>query len=174
MSKKKQIGSLYRDLQKVNNIVQGEQYVRKAGEIVWTVARESVSRTAWKYSTGELAQSIEMKVEKGSEQVVAHIGTNLDYAPYIEFGTGQEGAQSSAQTSPDVSVTYSLAPWWIHKDMVDPAASEAYGWFKHGDFQKVNGQPAKPFLYPAVKNNEQLIADTLVGGWEEAIRRATK
>ena len=172
MSKKK-IGQLYVDLKKVKDIVNAETYVSQAGQVVWRAARENTSRTAWKYSTGELTQSIEMQVDKSADSITAHIGTNKEYALYIEFGTGQEGAQSSALTSPDVSVTYSLEPWWIHKDMIDPAAAEAYGWFKHGDFQKVNGQPAKPFLYPAVKNNERLIADTLVGGWEEAIRSKT-
>lgn len=174
MAKKKPLGSLASDLREVKSIVDNEKYLKEAGQVLWQIARRNASNIPFKYATGELPQSIQMAITRSPRQMTAHVGTNLEYAAYIEFGTGQKGAANHNGTSPEVQVAYRTSPWWIHRSMVNPAAAEVYGWFKNSDYQRVTGQPAHPYLYPALKNNEQLIANTLVGGWENAIRKATK
>lgn len=45
--------------------------------------------------TGALRNSIKTKSKIVQDEVEAQVYTNLEYAPYVEFGTGQKGAESS-------------------------------------------------------------------------------
>lgn len=45
--------------------------------------------------TGYLRNSIKTKSQTTQEGVESQVFTNLEYAPYIEFGTGQRGAESN-------------------------------------------------------------------------------
>ena len=44
--------------------------------------------------TGALRDSITASVDSGGKTVVGKVTTSLDYAPYVEWGTGQRGAES--------------------------------------------------------------------------------
>lgn len=45
--------------------------------------------------TGHLRNSIKTKSEATQNGAEAEVYTNLEYAPYVEFGTGQRGAESN-------------------------------------------------------------------------------
>lgn len=45
--------------------------------------------------TGQLRNSIKTKSQTTAEGVEAQVFTNLEYAPYVEFGTGQRGKESN-------------------------------------------------------------------------------
>lgn len=45
--------------------------------------------------TGQLKNSIKTKSEITQEGARAQVFTNVEYAPYVEFGTGQRGAESN-------------------------------------------------------------------------------
>lgn len=45
--------------------------------------------------TGHLRNSIKTKSETIQEGASAQVFTNTEYAPYVEFGTGQRGAESN-------------------------------------------------------------------------------
>lgn len=45
--------------------------------------------------TGHLRNSIKTKSEISQDGVKAEVFTNTEYAPYVEFGTGQRGAESN-------------------------------------------------------------------------------
>ncbi len=45
--------------------------------------------------TGQLRNSIKTKSQITQEGAEAQVFTNAEYAPYVEFGTGQRGAESS-------------------------------------------------------------------------------
>ncbi len=45
--------------------------------------------------TGHLKNSIKTKSEITKEGAEAQVFTNLEYAPYVEFGTGQRGKESN-------------------------------------------------------------------------------
>lgn len=45
--------------------------------------------------TGHLRNSIKTKSEITQEGAEAQVYTNLEYAPYVEFGTGQRGSESN-------------------------------------------------------------------------------
>ena len=79
--------------------------------------------------TGELRNSI--KAEKTAPLTVA-VGTNKEYAPYVEYGTGTMGDPAVAHTDKDS---------WTYQD-------------ENGEWHTAYGQPAQPFLRPAVREDE--------------------
>lgn len=122
--------------------------------------------------SGELRSSIYTSVaEVGDGVVRGTCYTNKEYAPYVEFGTGQKGQANHNGISPDVAVAYSQSPWWIHESQIDKEMAERYHFFyidtPNGRFYQSSGQPAQPFMYPALKDNEDDATDIMA----KAIRR---
>ena len=75
--------------------------------------------------SGALRQSIRAdKAKTQGENVTATVSTNLEYAPYVEFGTGSRG--QSTNTNTEVEVSY-RSDW--------------------------RGNKAQPFLWPALREN---------------------
>ncbi len=91
--------------------------------------------------TGELRNSI--KVQKVAPLTVS-VGTNKEYAPYVEYGTGTAG---------DPEVPHTSKESWRWQD-------------EQGNWHTSHGQPPQPFLRPAVR--EQEAYETVA----EEIRRA--
>lgn len=110
---------------------------------------------------GELRNSIYTDVESGQGYVRATCYTNKDYAPHVEFGTGPKGQEHHEGASPDSVGSYTQSPWWIHESQVPQEDAERYHWFyidtPDGRFYRCSGQPAQPYMYPALKNNEEKI-----------------
>ena len=134
------------------------QGMRKCTQLVQGAAKGRVN-----VHSGALRNSIYTDVEQEGDTVTGIVYTNMKYAPYIEFGTGPKGAANHEGISPDVAVAYSMSPWWIHEgpgeNEVDSATAERYGW-SHADtpagrFYRCSGNPAYPFMYPALKDNEE-------------------
>jgi len=90
--------------------------------------------------TGNLRNSITHQVDEGESAV--YIGTDVEYAPYVELGTGKyaEGGRPT--------------PWAYQDD--------------EGNWHWTAGNPAQPFLAPAVKDHAQtywnIIEDELKNG----------
>lgn len=53
--------------------------------------------------TGHLRNSIKTKSETTQEGAEAQVYTNLEYAPYVEFGTGQKGSESNIDRPEGIS-----------------------------------------------------------------------
>ena len=89
--------------------------------------------------TGNLRNSISHKVDE--EEPAVYIGTNVSYAPYVELATGiyAEGGRPTP---------------WVYQDA-------------KGNWHWTRGNPAQPFLAPAVKDHSKtyrnIIADELKG-----------
>lgn len=77
--------------------------------------------------TGNLRNSISHKVV--SDESSCYIGSDVEYAVYQEMGTGQY--VSGGRPSP-----------WVYQDA-------------KGDYHWTHGNPAKPFLKPAVADHAQ-------------------
>ena len=77
--------------------------------------------------TGRLRNSISHQVDEGENAV--YIGSNTSYAAYVELGTGQyaEGGRPTP---------------WVYQD-------------DNGNWHWTAGNPAQPFLAPAVKDHAQ-------------------
>lgn len=91
-------------------------------------------------NTGNLRNSISHRVDPDEE--AAYIGTNNEYAAYVELGTGKYypgGRQDS----------------WVYQDA-------------SGNWHRTNGQRAQPYLKPAVADHAQtyrnIIEDELKNG----------
>ena len=79
--------------------------------------------------TGNLRGSIHiMRHATAGKEMSATVGTNVEYAPYVEFGTGVRGSA----TNENSKVAVSYAPDWA-------------------------GQAAQPYLMPALRENKDRI-----------------
>lgn len=127
---------------------------------------------------GELRSSIQMRTENAGDMVVGTAYTNKEYAPYVEFGTGPKGEADHSGISPAVPVAYSQSPWWIHESMVDAKTAEEYRWAyidtPEGRFYRCSGQAAQPFLYPALKDNEERITKSMQTALRKEFRKVCK
>lgn len=95
--------------------------------------------------TGELQGSIDATNAMGLGKysgasagggAMAVVVAAAEHAPYVEYGTGPQGAGNHAGINPAArGLAWRLDPW------VYPAAD--------GTFVKTYGQPARPFFYPA-------------------------
>lgn len=129
-------------------------------------------------SQGELRNSIRSSVQRVDDRVVGAVYTNKAYAPYVEFGTGPKGEVDHAGISPAVSPSYSQSPWWIHESQIDKETAERYHWFyldtPNGRFYQCTGQSAQPFMYPALKDNEERIVRNMQNHIARELRKESK
>lgn len=106
----------------------------------WGVAAEGYAKLSCPTETGRLKNSIthERDDEKGQVQ----IGTNVEYAPYVEYGTGKFAKEGGRQTP------------WRYRDL-------------KGNWHTTSGTRPQPFLTPAILDNiseYQDIADEYLKG----------
>lgn len=125
---------------------------------------------------GELRQSIRTEVKKENKMVRGICYTNNDHAMYVEFGTGPNGEANHEGICPEVHPTYSQHGWWFPGDDIPPADGDLYHWPKSESdngkvFYYTNGQAAQPFMYPALKMNENIIKMNLKAALKTEIRK---
>ena len=87
--------------------------------------------------TGELRRSITSEVSTEGGDVVGTVFTPLEYAPYIEFGTGLF-AENGGRTD---------VPWCYQDD--------------EGEWHSTSGQPPRPYMRPALNENREQIVRML-------------
>ena len=134
-----------------------EKAVGNAMQIVRTEARLMCP-----VNHGELRRSIKAVVKREDDCIEGTCYTNSKYAKYVELGTGPAGEADHAGISPTVNPVYTQSPWWVHESAFESQSdAERYGWFfidtPEGRFYRISGQPAQPFMYPALKNNEERV-----------------
>lgn len=120
----------------LQNLVSGgklQNALAMAGEVVRADAVDNCP-----VDTGRLKDSITSAVEDDS----AVIGTNVEYAPYVEFGTGAQG---------DKSVAHTTKKHWTY--------------YSGGRFYTTSGHAPQPFLVPALKNNIPQIIEAFKNGF---------
>lgn len=102
--------------------------------------------------------SIQSEVKATPGGTEGRVFSNTPYAGFVEFGTGPKGEANHGGISPNVPVTYHPTSW-AYK-------SEEYGWVT------TSGQPAKPYLYPAAKQNEDVFESEVRGELLLELRKA--
>lgn len=120
----------------LQNLVSGgklQNALALAGEVVRADAVDNCP-----VDTGRLKNSITSTVEGDS----AVIGTNVEYAQYVEFGTGAQG---------DKSVAHTTKKHWTY--------------YSGGRFYTTSGHAPQPFLVPALKNNIPQIIEAFKNGF---------
>ena len=107
-----------------------EQALGKACALVERSAKQLAPK-----DTGALRRSITSKIE-GDKGIVY---TPLEYAPYVEYGTGLF-AESGGRKD---------VPWYFEDDK--------------GEWHKTSGQKPQPFMRPALNQNREQILRILKG-----------
>lgn len=127
---------------------------------------------------GELRQSIKTRIAVEDERVIGTVYTNKKHATYVEFGTGPRGQADHAGISPEVTPAYTQKPWWIHESQIGWETAEMYHMFRldtaDGLFYQTSGQPAQPFLYPGLKDNEEIICRKINDVLSAELRKVCK
>lgn len=99
------------------------------------------ARKACPVDSGDLRNSIEAFTEVGKDGISGGAVTNKEYAPFVEFGTGPTGTESGGHPlDGELGIVRKTEPWLA----VIPDVGPRY----------VHGQPANPFMYTAMKQND--------------------
>lgn len=109
--------------------------LEKVGELVEGEAKEKAP-----VDDGQLRASITHRVDEAAHEVA--IGTNVDYGPYMEVGTGIYSTEGNGRQTP-----------WRYCDAA-------------GNWHTTSGNEAHPFLKPAVDENRARIVECFRGGLE--------
>ena len=120
---------------------------------------------------GELRQAIKTRANLKESMAVGEVFVAVEYGIYVELGTGPKGAASHSGISPEVSVSYRSTPWYVHESQIDVGP---YHFAKRGEFYKMYGQPAQPYLYPALKNNETKVQKVIANYVRRKIEELAK
>lgn len=139
------IKNIDRLTRKLNDLVDMDlnKSMNDAVKIVHANAK-SLAPTNKRGGGGTLAESIHMDVDKKPNQIIGRVYTNLEYAMYVEFGTGIKGNGTYPYDIEGVSLTYRDSGWCYWDE-------------KEEKWIYTTGQKAQPYMYPALKNNEKAI-----------------
>lgn len=101
--------------------------MKKACALIEGEARKNAPK-----GSGELRRSIESKVDIEGKEVIGTVFTPLEYAPYVEFGTGlfAEGGNGRKDV-----------PWYYQDDK--------------GEWHSTSGMHPHPFMRPALQDNRE-------------------
>lgn len=136
----------------------GDDIVRRAVHNATKNVVQADAKLRAPANEGELRNSIKTRVKMEGDKAIGEVYTNLEHGVYVELGTGPKGLASHAGISPDVNVSYRSSPWYVHEDQIDVGP---YHFQKMGEFYKMYGQPAQPYLYPALKENHDRISNNI-------------
>lgn len=120
-------------LEKIEDIANGEDITQRLG-IACALVERAAKELAPK-DNGELRRSISSKVE-GTQGIVF---TALEYAPYVEYGTGLFAEEAGRKDVP-----------WCYQD-------------DEGEWHSTSGQKPQPFMRPALNQNRAQILKILKG-----------
>lgn len=160
----------------LNNAVTGNGLEKAVGASIKMVQGEA--KLLCPVNDGELRRSIKTSKELREDKAIGTVYTNKKHGPYVEFGTGPKGEANHTGISPEISPAYSQSPWWIHESQVNKETAEKYHWFSidtpEGRFYQSSGQAAQPFMYPALKNNEDRATRNISNYLAREIRKAVQ
>lgn len=125
-------------IERLENITDPEQVKRSLG-IACALVERAAKEKAPK-GTGELQRSITSRIENDGGDLVGVVFTPLEYAPYVEFGTGLFAEEGGRQDVP-----------WNYQD-------------DEGKWHSTSGMPPRPYLRPALDENREEIVRILREG----------
>lgn len=115
----------------LDDLIDMQQIQRAVGKACALVERTAKQKAP--KDTGALRRSITSEVEREGNEMVGTVFTPLEYAPYVEFGTGlfaESGGRSDV-------------PWCYQDDK--------------GEWHSTSGQKPQPFMRPALNENREQI-----------------
>ena len=133
------IEGLVEIIETLNKLENTESIVSGIEQGCAAVERDA-KKKAPKRNTGELKRSITSKVENEGRQVVGEVFTPLEYAPYVEYGTGLFAEKGGRKDVP-----------WHYMD-------------EKGEWHSTSGQQPQPFVRPALQENRERILEYIKAG----------
>lgn len=125
-------------LDSIDDIGNGQQMRSALGKACALLEREAKQKAP--KDTGALRRSITSKIETENGELVGIVYTPLEYAPYVEYGTGLF-AESGGRTD---------VPWNYQDD--------------EGNWHSTSGQKPQPFMRPAFDENRDEVIRILKEG----------
>lgn len=144
----KNIDTLKRRLRNISTL-DLEDTMNKATALV-----HGQAKTLAPVNTGNLSSSIHMETIRKGKNVIGRVFTNVEYAPFVEFGTGIKGDGTYPYNVEGLNLSYRDTPWTF-----SPDGGET--------FYHTSGQVAQPFMYPALNDNK----DTIQKMFGDAIKK---
>ena len=126
-------------LDAISEMADGDELKKALGKAC-ALAEGEAKKKAPK-DNGELRRSIASKVDENSGDLVGVVYTPLEYAPYVEFGTGLFAEDGNGRKD---------VPWCYEDDK--------------GEWHSTRGQKPQPYLRPALHENRDNILRILKGG----------
>ena len=127
---------LIQKLENMSNLDNLSAALGKACALVERAAKEKAPS-----STGELRRSITSKVEEdGAGSLQGVVYTPLEYAPYVEYGTGLFAEKKGRQDVP-----------WSYQDA-------------KGEWHQTSGMSPRPYMRPALDENREEILKIIKEG----------
>lgn len=143
MSKDIQIEGIDEVLEAVESLEDVKSYETALKKACALVARAAIEKAP--KGGGDLRRSITYRIENNGDKLVGVVFTPLEYAPYVEYGTGlgafEEGGSGNGRT--DVP--------WSYQD-------------EEGNWHSTCGMPPRPFLRPALNENREEVLRILKEG----------
>lgn len=124
------LDTIIKRLDELTDVKKVEQAINQSVLLVESSAKQNASNCK---DTGALQNSIVSNVETTNEAVIGYVSTNLEYAPYVEYGTGLFAESGNGRQTP-----------WKYKD-------------DDGNWHTTKGQHPQPFMRPALSENKQNI-----------------
>lgn len=115
-------------LKHINTVVSHDK-IKRAIKVA-TMNVEATAKHLCPVDTGNLRNRIHMSVKEDGETIIGRVSNDTEYAMFVEFGTGVRGEASDYPKANQLGLSY--RPDW-------------------------KGQKAQPFMYPALKQNEDFI-----------------
>lgn len=129
------INELLSEFKELGDLKNFESGLKKACAIVERAAKQKAPK-----GTGELRRSITSKVEQNGNEIQGVVFTPLEYAPYVEFGTGLFAESGGRQDVP-----------WNYQD-------------DKGEWHSTSGMKPQPYMRPALNENREEILRILKEG----------
>ena len=145
------IDQIVKDVETIAQARRLKQAITTCTAMVESEAKELCPSNKFGASIAPLKNTIHMQVRDNDDETIGRVYTNSDHAIYVEFGTGTKGG--GHPKSAELGYTYRTTPW-----VYTPDGGQ--------HFYRTKGMVARPYMYPALKRNEQAIKKKL----EDAIR----
>lgn len=108
------------------------------GKACAIVERDAIKKAP--KGAGDLRRSIQSRVENDGHEVIGIIFSPLEYAPYVEYGTGLFAEEGGRTDVP-----------WVYCD-------------DEGNFHSTSGMKPHPYMRPALNENREKILKTIMEG----------
>lgn len=153
------IGFTTKGFNKLNSVLKQENIEkailntvhRKANDVAGK-ARENANFVKG-YQTSELKNSIRVVVEKDGDLIVAKVFTDCPHANYVEFGTGPKGEEKGHPLDDELNIARKQDKWLGKIPFLVSENDSGWRW--------IEGQEAQPFMYPAIKDEQDAIIKAL-------------